>query len=134
MRSAYRGITICMNSDACWIRHRLVDVNLVDIGFEVVADRPRDDVRFAVNLDRRRHLLDPLDDDLPESEQINQVALQFFRVLFDGRRADDEADALRRFEFVHDLAEPAAGRHVFDLPRDADPRTAASARDTGRRC
>jgi hypothetical protein len=60
-------------------------------------------------------------DDLPEAEQIGHVAreLAFGAVAAGG--ADDEANALGRVQFKHDVAQPAAGRFVLDLPRNADP-------------
>ena len=39
----------------------------------------------------------------------------------DAGGADDEAHALGRVELEHDVAQTAADRLVFDLPRDADP-------------
>ena len=99
---------------------RLVDVDRVDVAGEDVADRADDHVAFFVDVDRRRRLLDPADDHLPQPQQVGQVARQFLLGAVDAGGADDEAQALGRVQFEHDVAQLAAGVVVFDLARDAD--------------
>ena len=59
-------------------------------------------------------------DDFPQPKQIGQVAgkLAFGAVASGG--ADDEAQALGRIQFVHDVAQAAAQDFVLDFPRHAD--------------
>ena len=99
---------------------RLVDVDRVDVAGEDVADRADDHVAFFVDVDRRRVLLDPADDHLPQPQQVGQVAREFLLGAVDAGGADDEAEALGRIELAQDVAEAAAVFVVFDLARDAD--------------
>jgi hypothetical protein len=82
---------------------------------------PRDHVRFLV--DRRGGLgpLDPQEDDLPEPEQVGEVAGQLALGALEAGGPDDEAEPLGGVQLVHDLAELATLPLVGDLPRDADP-------------
>ena len=98
----------------------LVDPDRVDLGGEDVADGADDHVRFLVDRRRRLGLLDPAQDDLPEPQQVGQVAGQLALGPFEAGGADDEAQALGRIQLVHDLAELAALAFVDDLARDAD--------------
>ena len=66
-------------------------------------------------------LLDPADDDLPEPQQIGQVAGEFLLGAIDAGRADDEAERpWADSSSQQDVAEAAAVFVVFDLARDAD--------------
>ena len=102
------------------VRRRFVDVNGVDLRGDDVADGADDHVAFFVDARRRRELLNAAGDHFPQAEQVGHVAreLAFGAVAAGG--ADDEAHALRRIQFEHDVAQPAADVLVLDLPRDAD--------------
>ena len=65
-------------------------------------------------------LLDPPGDHLPQAEQVGHVAGELALGAVAAGGADDEAHALGRVQFEHDVAQPAADGFVLDLPRDAD--------------
>ena len=71
----------------------LVDPDRVDLGREDVADGPRDHVRFLVDRRRGPGLLDPAEDDLPEPEQVGEVAGQLALGALEAGGPDDEARA-----------------------------------------
>ena len=98
----------------------LVDVDRVDVGGEDVADGADDHVAFLVDVHGGGHFLDPPHDDLPQAEEIGQVAGELALGAVGPGRADDEPYALGRVELEHDVAEAAADVLVLDLPRDAD--------------
>ena len=98
----------------------LVDPDRVDLRVEDVADRPDDHVRFLIDRRRCLGLLDAAEDDLPEPQQVGEVAGQLALGSLESRGPDDEAQALGGIELVHDLAELAALAFVDDLARDAD--------------
>src|SRR5262249_52181889 len=84
-----------------------------------VADGPRDHVRFLVDRRGGACLLDPAEDDLPEPEQVGEVAGQLALGPFQPGGADDEPEPLGGIQLVHDLAQLPPLALVGDLARDA---------------
>ena len=114
---------------------RLVDEDRIDFAGEDIADGADDHVAFFVDRDRRRRFFDAPRDHFPQPQQIRQIARDFFLGAIDAGGADDEAQAARRIQFVHDVAQLAAGFFIFDFSRDARRGPApASAPDSGREC
>ena len=69
----------------------VVDVDLVDVGGEEVADRAQDDVVLAVDQRRRALVARRLLHALPQAQQVGEVARQLAGVLVEpGGGADDE--------------------------------------------
>ena len=98
----------------------LVDPDRVDLRGEDIPDRPDDHVRFLIDRRRCAGLLDAAEDDLPEPQEIGEVAGQLALGPLEPGGPDDEAQSLGGIELEHDLAELAALALVDDLPRDAD--------------
>ena len=99
---------------------RLVDVDRVDVAGEDVANRADDHVAFFVDVDRAGCFLDAADDDLPQPQQVGEIAREFFLGAVGAGGADDEADAFGRIELAEDIAQAAAVFVAFDFARDAD--------------
>src|SRR5262249_55427339 len=95
----------------------LVHPDRVDVVGEGVANGPGDHVAFLVDLRRRLELFDAADDDLPETRQVSEIALQFLLVFVHAGRANDETKAFWRLEFMKDFTQPAALLIVGDLTR-----------------
>ena len=117
------------------VGRRLVDVDRVDVAGEDVADRADDHVAFFVDVDRRRLLLDPADDHLPQPQQVGQVARQLLLGAVDAGGADDEAQPLGRIQLEHACRGACGGRRrLRSCARRRRGPAPASAPGSGREC
>ena len=87
----------------------------VDLAAEEVANGPRHQIAFGVQLERSGAGITFLFKGLPEAREVGQVALDLGFALPDTGGANDEADVLGRLERVEDLPEAAALFLVFNL-------------------
>src|SRR5207253_918110 len=86
----------------------LIDPDGADVLGEDIANGARDHVAFLVDFAGRLLLLNAAGDDLPQAREVGEIALQLFAIAVLAGGADDEADAARRLELVHDFAQASA--------------------------
>ena len=97
----------------------VVDVDLVDVRGEEVANRAQHDVVLAVDQRRRALVARRLEHALPEPLQVREIARQLGGFLVEpGGGAHDQAEALGRIEVRHQLAQ-AQALVALDAARDA---------------
>src|SRR5208337_1011741 len=85
-----------------------------------IANGTDDHVALLVDVDGGGHFFDPPHNDFPKPQEVGQVARELALRAVRPGGTDDEADALGRIEFEHDVPEPAADVFILDLARDAD--------------
>ena len=124
-------------ADDAPVRAVVVDLRADEVAGEEVAHDPQRKLRLLVDERRRGGALGLRLDRLPEALEEHEVALDVLRRRALGRRADDDAAALR-VEVLDDLLEPRA-LGVLEPPRDARAlavrdvdEEAAGQRDLGR--
>jgi hypothetical protein len=94
-------------------------VDLVDVGREEIADGAQHDVLLAVDQRRPALVAGGVLHAVPEAEQVVEVIGELAGLLVEPRGgAHDQAEALRRVEIRHQLAQPLAFL-ALDAPRDA---------------
>ena len=99
----------------------VVDDDALDLGGEHVADGADHQVGLGVELAGAFGLLLAFFDELPESEEVGEVALELGLGLADAGGSDDEAHVLGGSELFEDVACGASGVVVLDLSGDAEP-------------